>query len=516
MSRIEKIMLIHPPDRAVRGFFRANLPPLGLAYLAAMVRDEAEVKILDAKCEGYDHIEPMGENFLRFGLPMSEIRHRIEQFAPDIVGVSCVISFNWPDVAHVLRLAKDVNPDIVTTVGGTHPTFLAEDVMRDHPELDYIVMGEGERTFLDMVRRLKAGKSLDDLPGIAERKGADINIHPPAEPILDIDSLPLPARDLLPMEKYFDTAVPFSRTYKHRRNTQISTSRGCPARCIFCSSANYWGHRWRGRSAQNVLDEIRHLIDQYGIKEIQFIDDNLTLERNRAETIFRGIIDRGYDIAWNTPNGIALWRMDEELLKLMKASGCYELTLAFESGDQHVLRNIVGKPLDLDRAAYLTRVIKKMGFATHAFFISGFPGETLDQVKNTFDYAKKVDVDSAYFFLANPLPGTELYETASRKGYLRPEFKFTNIDYSIPYLETPEWSAEEIGKAVSRQYFIHNIRLLWRSPLKFWHKYGGTIIEHPGMVLSHLKLGERIPLVLDKLARQFRILTGRRRPAVEE
>jgi len=498
MSRVKKIMLIYPPDRAVKGFFRANVPPLGLAYLGAAVREEAEVKLLDAKAEGYENVEDIGDEFVRYGLTMGEIRRRIEEFAPDIVGVGCVVSFNWPDAMEIVRMAKSVNPDIVTAIGGTHPTFLAQDVLRDNTELDYIVMGEGERTFLEMVRRLKAERSFDDLLGIARRADGEIKIHPPAEPILDIDSLPFPARDLLPMETYFETGVPFSRTYLHRRNTSVSTSRGCPARCIFCSSANFWGHRYRGRSAGKVLDEIGHLIDQYGIKEIQFIDDNLTLDRNRAEAIFRGIIDRGYKIAWNTPNGIALWRLDEELLELMRESGCYELTLAFESGDPYVLRNIVKKPLDLDHAARLTRIIQKLGIATHAFFISGFPGETIEQVKNTFDYAKKVSVDSAYFFIANPLPGTELYEIASKKGYLRPEFKFTNIDYSIPYLDTPDWSAEELGKLVSRQYFLHNIRLLWRSPYKFWKKYGSTIIEHPGMVWSHLKLKERLIWIFEK------------------
>jgi len=508
MSRIEKIMLIQPPDRAVKGCFRANVPPLGLGYLAAVVREEAEVKILDAKAEGYDNLEPIGKTFVRYGLPMDEIKRRIEEFAPDIVGVGCVISFNWLDVAEIIRITKTINPGIMTVVGGGHPTFLVKEVLRDHPELDYVIMGEGERTFLEMIRRLKDERPLDDLKGIARRHNGDIRIHPPAESILDLDSIPFPARDLLPMEIYFKTTVPFSRTFRYNRNTSIITSRGCPARCIFCSSANFWGHRWRGRSAENVLDEIGHLIERYGVREIQFADDNLTMDSNRAKAIFSGIIERNYDIVWNTPNGIALWRMDEEMLELIKASGCYELTLAYESGDQHVLRNIVKKPLDLDRAAYLTMLMQKLDIPTHAFFISGFPGETLEQVKNTFRYARKVKVDSAYFFLANPLPGSELYEIASKKGYLRPNFSFTNVDYSIPYIETPDWSAEELRKMVNRQYLLHNIRLLWRSPKKFWGKYGTTLIKHPGMVFTHLLA--RIAPILEKVSRRFKDILKRK------
>jgi len=270
-----------------------------------------------------------------------------------------------------------------------------------------------------------------------------------------------------------------SFTCKSRYWAPVITSRGCPAKCIFCSSANFWGNRYRARSAENALDEIELLVKEYRIREIQFCDDNLIFDKERAKEIFQGIIDRRLNIFWNTPNGIALWRLDEELLELMKASGCYELTLAIESGDQEVLSKIIKKPLNLGRVESLTRSIQRLKIRTHSFFIVGFPGETKEQIHRTFSFAKKLRLTSAWFFIANPLPGSQLYEICKQKDYLKDDFNFETKNYTQSNYETPEFTSRELENIREKEAFIFNMSVLFRNPIFFIQRYLLFLITNP-------------------------------------
>jgi anaerobic magnesium-protoporphyrin IX monomethyl ester cyclase len=250
----------------------------------------------------------------------------------------------------------------------------------------------------------------------------------------------------------------------------VITSRGCPARCSFCSSSRFWGYKFRARSPENVLDEIGELIDRWGIKEIQFEDDNITANKKRAKAIFRGIVERGYKIYFNLPNGVAIWTLDEELIDLMKDAGCYDLTLAFESGSQDVIDKIVKKPIKLDRALEMTELIRKKGIATNAFYIFGFPGETREQMRETFRFARKARTDMAYFFVANPLPGTELYQKAREMNLLPPEFNFENVSFTRSAFVNNEFKPGELERMAGREFIKYNIRSFLRHPWKLFKK----------------------------------------------
>ncbi len=200
--------------------------------------------------------------------------------------------------------------------------------------------------------------------------------------------------------------------------------------------------------------------------------------------IFQGIIDRKLNIFWNTPNGIALWKLDKEILELMKASGCYELTLAIESGDQEVLSKIIKKPLNLSQAESIIRIVHKLKIRTHSFFIVGFPGETKDQIRRTFSFARKMKLTSAWFFIANPLPGSKLYEICKTSGYLKDEFDFETINYTKSNYETPEFTSQEIENIRDKEAFIFNISVLFRNPIFFIQRYLLFLFTNPLALLE--------------------------------
>ncbi|MDP2212196.1 MAG: radical SAM protein [Candidatus Aquicultor sp.] len=234
------------------------------------------------------------------------------------------------------------------------------------------------------------------------------------------------------MDTYFTINRPHGTTSVRTPNTSIITSRGCPAKCIFCSIHSVWGRKFRARSPESVLEEIRHLRDDYGIQELQFEDDNLTFDATRAKSIFQGMIDLKFDILWTTPNGVAAYALDDETLELMKKSGCYRICLAIESGNKEVLNKIIRKPLRLPIVKPLIAKVKDLGIAVDAFFVVGFPGETREQMADTFKFANGIGAENVNFFIATPYPGTKLYDVCREKGCYRPRYLPTTRPESLP------------------------------------------------------------------------------------
>jgi magnesium-protoporphyrin IX monomethyl ester (oxidative) cyclase len=286
---------------------------------------------------------------------------------------------------------------------------------------------------------------IEDIDGIAYRRNGDVVVQQKQHFILDLDSLPYPARDLLHIEKYYK--FPAHGDKITERYASLLSSRGCIANCIFCSVRNLWGKDFRMRSASNVLDEITLLTEKYEIKEIHFEDDNLTANKKRAYEIFNGIIERNLNIYWCLANGIALYTLNEDLLEVMKKSGCYSLGLAIESGSQEVLNKIIKKPLNLKKVKPLIKKIKELQIRTSAFFIIGFPGETKEQIYQTLNFASEIEVDYVVFYIATPFPGTQLYEIALRENVLISDnFDFSDLRWSKGNIITKEFTPEELEK----------------------------------------------------------------------
>jgi anaerobic magnesium-protoporphyrin IX monomethyl ester cyclase len=494
---IRKVLLVFPPTRVGSEQILACMPPLGAMYLAATFRRRYDVKILDATAEGFSNRRILDDGFRQVGLHPDEIKERIREYAPDVVGVTTLFSSSYPCVEEVLRAAKEVNPGVITVVGGTHPAFLARQCLEQSADLDYIVIGEGEMSGLELLDCLNEGRSVAAIDGLAWREGGEVRINPKTTFIEDLDSLPWPARDLVDLGIYAKGNRAHGVYSKEAVTTTIQSSRGCPAKCTFCSSMRFWGQKYRGRSAESVLGEIEQVRNTYGIREFQFEDDNLTMDRKRAKTLFNAMIDRKLDIVWSTPNGVAMWTLDEEMLSLMKRAGCYEVTLAFESGNQEVLRDVIKKPTNLKHAEKVVEAVKKVGLDHNAFFIMGFPGETTEQMKESYELAKRLKLQSAWFFVANPLPGTELYEQCQEKGLLREGFDFTNTAYTRSAFNTPEWASGEVEKLVQSSLLKIQLWSHIRQPIHHLKRY-----------LSRPEWTFELGLLLSK--RAWRWLTKRR------
>lgn len=456
-----KVLLIQPPMSLFPVDQPSVVPPMGLAYIASVLkRENVEVKIIDTIAEGLNHSkQKMFKVTSHFGLEWDEIKKRLSKENPDIVGISCPFSSSAKNAHKVAELVKTINKNIFTVMGGAHPSALPQDVLTD-PNVDFVVIGEGELTMLELVQSLESS-NFSGLKGIAYRNNKKIVINPPRELISNLDELPFPERDLLPMKKYFKALSWHCQVVKHPRFTSIVSSRGCPGRCIFCSIHTVWGHKWRTRSPKNVVDEIELVVEKYGVKEIHFEDDNLTLNKKRMEAICDEIIARNLDIYWTTPNGVAIMTLDKHLLEKMKASGCYRLHFGIEHGDPEFRKKVVRKPISTEHAKNVVRWAKKAGIWTNGFFIIGLPGETEQTYLKTIKFAKELDLDTASFFIATPYPGTDLYKFCIQRGYIPDEICWSSMRVITGIIKTENLDTEDLVKLQNnayKEFMIYRLR----------------------------------------------------------
>lgn len=445
MNFEKRIMLIQPRYTLYKNDARRCVAPLGLAYLASFLREHGyQVKILDAVSRGFHNLKKTGD-FVTYGLEDEEIRSEIMNFRPRVVGVSCLFSTQNKNTKAILKLVKDIDKNIITFTGGAHPTFAIEEML-NFEDLDFIILGEGELTTLELLETLNKGDNPSKIKGLAYKEKERKFVNQERQYVKDVNELPLPARDLLDMELYFEINLPHNPYGQSKRVTQVITSRGCPYHCIFCSTTSFWGNQYRPRDPKKVVAEIKELKERYNIDEIQFSDDNITANKERALEIFEGIKYLG--IKWCCPNGVALWTLDDEVLEKMRESGCYQLSFAVESGVQEILTKIIHKPVNLKKVKPLVKKAQELGIKVHGFFICGFPGEKIEQMYQTYNFARDCGFDSASFFTASPMVGSDLMKMCKEKGYLRKDMTHSDILFKMGNITTPDFKAEEVQKLV--------------------------------------------------------------------
>lgn len=443
-----KILLINPPiTRPTRETEPVGgTPPLGLAYIAAVLEKEKyEVKILDALTLGSNNVTLLGDVY-RTGLNENDIKKHAENFKPDVVGITCPYTAYAQDMHDIAKIIKKMDAGIFIMVGGNHPTSAPNEVLKD-PNIDMIVKGEGEITFLEIVKRLEKGENIYTVDGTIIRKGNDILRNSERAFIENLDSIPFPARHLLPMNMYSNIHKKSMGYHMRTPFTTMITSRGCPGQCIFCSIHSVWGHKWRARSPTNVVDEIELLVNEYKIKEIHFLDDNISLNKGRLNDICDEIIRRKIDIKWTAPNGIAIWTLNEKLVEKMKKSGCYRLTFGLESGNSKTL-SFIGKHYNYDHARTLIKHANKIGLWTVSTFIIGFPFESMSSIRDTISRAIDSDIDFAVYYIATPFPGTKLYDVFEKEGLFHSSFA---SEFSGG-CDTKYFTKEEIEDLQSKAY----------------------------------------------------------------
>lgn len=471
-----RVLLIMPPMTIHRQSVKRCLIPMGLAYIAAILENNgAQVSILDAMVEGYEN-EALDGDYITYGLSDEEIMKKIRLFKPNVIGISCIFSSQLFNILRMARLSKEVSPKVKTVVGGLHPTFFPNEFLSSM-DVDYIIMSEGEYRFLNFLDILSKGSSLMDFEGIAFRdRNGSIIIYSPQSKIENLDELPFPARHLLKMEKYIDVNISLSPFPRKKRVAEVLTSRGCPNRCIFCASSNFWGHNFRGRSVDNVINEMKFLKDTYGIEEIQFSDDNLTYDRDRMKELCRKLIP--LKLSWCTPNGVSVNTLDEDMIDLMKQAGCYQITFSVESASHRVLKKIMHKSVDLERLPKLVEKAHKVGISSHATFVMGFPNETLEEIEADFNLAYKLMFDSVSFFVVAPLPGSKLYTQCKEKGLLS-NYDIRDLDYKRTILNLNYISADKLQEMIDQRMQKYNQHLLIKHPVRFFKKYGKFLIKNP-------------------------------------
>ncbi len=424
-----KILLLSPPtDSVIKSVIGVTGPPLGLAYLASIARNYGdEVRIIDSIAMDYT---------------FEDVKGQIRKFDPDLIGMTATTSM-IPDAYKVAEIAKNHNEEVKIIIGGPHVTFTQEETLRESPYIDFTVAGEGETIFSNLLLYFIGKKEIEDVKGISFRNSGKIVVTPPEQLIRDVDNIPLPALDLLPMDKY---------TAGTKRFGTLMTSRGCPYNCIFCSSSLQFGKIWRGHSTERVMTELRRLVYEYGIHEIEFLDDTFTLNMKRAVEISNNIKAEKLDIKWSGSARVNLF--NDEIAKAMKDSGAHTIYFGIESGNQKTL-DFIGKGIKLQQAIDSVRKGNAAGLHTLGSFIIGFPYDTAEEVRNTIKFSKKVKVKIAQFTIATPYPGTRLWELAKSNNLIRTMDwkKYTTLN---PVMNLKNFSDKKIlgwlGKAYAYFY----------------------------------------------------------------
>lgn len=439
-----KVLLINPPwvigeNKNLWKGVASCWPSLGLAYIAAVLEKAGhQVIYLDCSAETYT----VGDT--------KKILEGYDFF--DYIGLTATTPLVNNALA-IAAFAKEHFPGVKIVFGGVHPTVMPDEVLK-HPQVDFVVIDEGEETMKELV----SGKNKEEILGLCYKQNGEIIKNPSRPLIKDIDTIPPPAYHLLPMKKYY----PATGSYKRLPAMILFATRGCPGRCTFC----YQTFRGvtRKRSAQSIIDEIKILQSDYGIKEVAFYDDTFTLFKTVVKEFCEIIIKDKIDLTWSCFTRVDC--VDENMLRLMKKAGCHLILFGVESGDGEILKNI-NKNISLKQVEEVVRTARRVGLETRASFMFGNQGETEETIKKTIDFAIKLDPDEAQFNVATAYPGTVLFNWAKELGYIK-SFNWDDYSMSNVVLELPG-----LGKEKMQYYYELAHRKFYFRPKiilrRFWH-----------------------------------------------
>jgi anaerobic magnesium-protoporphyrin IX monomethyl ester cyclase len=431
------ILFVNPGEKS--RFFE-SMPPLGLAYMAANLKKHGyTVKIVDLEVED-DGLRPW-----------------LEKYEPRSIGISGTTHTRFESF-RIAKEIKDFNSEINTIYGGVHASFTDIETLQNIPAIDYVVRGEGEYAIVELLDALKEKKEPDKIRGLSYRHQGEIKRNPVAGRIERLDALPIPSYDLLNMNKY-----KLNMEFIEKPGISYVSSRGCRARCSFCSASRMFEHRVTMHSAQRIVDDIELLFDRYGYEGIKFFDSTLTMNRSHVDALCREILERKMCFPWECE--IRVGTVDQDMLEQMMAAGCYYVNFGIESASQKVLK-YMRKGFTVEQAQELLDWCAAIGLKTKVFFSFGHIKETMDDVEKTFRF---IDENTGKITTVASgagvriYPGTYLEEYARENDYLPSDFKWCDPfddkrlesilqTRSVPLLIQEQMGFGELEKVALRIY----------------------------------------------------------------
>lgn len=434
-----KILLIDPPYSLNEiGGSRQNfkqvlnkVASLGLGYLAATAEKAGhEVRICDCV-------------FDREFNGLSEIARK---FNPGVIGITATTP-TFTNAAKIVSNLRKIMPDAIFVAGGAHPTACPENCL-DTGLFNFLVLGEGEETFLELLSVIHSGEKIpyENIKGIAFKHNGRVVITSKRSRISDLDSLPFPSRHLFPPLKLYQ---PTPASYRRLPLATVMTSRGCPSKCTFCDRAVF-GENFRKRSAANIMAEIEDLVNKYGAREIRFFDDTFTFDSLHTEEVCMAIRRSKLRIPWTCLTRVA--SVNPQMLKMMRASGCWQVLFGLESGDDAILKHL-GKGNTVEQNKRAVFWAKKAGLSIRADFLVGSPWETKESLRKTIDFAKSLPLDFAHFNKFVPLPGTDIYRGLTAAGEKIVFGCGSYINNHSDFIYIPRgFSSQEYGEFLDNSY----------------------------------------------------------------
>ncbi len=418
-------------EKAARRF--GIFPTLSLATLAAVLRKhDYPVRILDLHA---------------LNIPVENAAALVAEARPDVVGLTCK-TLGWPAVLAIARMVKATLPDCLVVLGGPHTSIYARESL-SFDCFDIAVIGDGEETFLDIIRALDGGGDVWHIPGTCVRRDGEVVMNPPRPVVADLDAYPMAALDLLPMDRYHCLTVlkPFST---------LVTSRGCPWHCGFCSQV--YSERLRFRSVDRVVDEMEWHVDRFGVREIVIFDETFTVGRERVMKFCREIQRRNLRVAFNIRARVDA--VDRPMLEALKEAGCRSIHMGVEGGSQRML-DIMRKGTTIEQVRAAFKAAREVGLETRGYFIIGYFDAGPEDIEDVIRLSTSLGMDYASFSVATPLPATELYDVALQRGYLKTDYwrAYTlNGGGPIPHLETERLDARTLKNYRTKAYLKFYLR----------------------------------------------------------
>ncbi len=401
-------------------------PPVSLATMGAVLEEGGhQVTIVDCPAQDMD---------------LKDFKNVLFSFRPSLV----IWSSGTPSIKSDLglsRLVKTALPTARTATFGTHVSALTQESMEPFPSLDYVIRNEPELTAKELATALEEGRGPEGILGLSFRMNNEC-VHNSSRPFIqDLDSLPLPAWHLCNLDSY---RLPL----KGEPFLIVSPLRGCPFSCTFCTSQTYYGPRLRTKSVERVIEEITYDQERFSTDEFFFWADTFVVNKSYVEAVSRALVDRGLTVSWACNSRVDT--VDRALLKLMGEAGCWMISYGLESGEQSVLDE-ARKGARIEQAFDAVKWTREAGIKAVGHFILGLPGETPASLEKTISFAKTLDLDLAQFYCAVPFPGSELYETAKDKGWIK-SADFSDFRQDFAVMELPEVTSADIMRARSRAF----------------------------------------------------------------